>query len=127
MDILDFRDYCLSLPLTEECTPFDETTLVYKIGGKMYACADMERFTRIALKCDPDRALLLRERYAEIRPAWHFNKRHWIDVVPDGDLPERFIREQIRHSYLLVLEQNVTPRALREEILAYINKKGLPE
>ena len=51
MDVLAFRDYCLSLPLTEECTPFDETTLVYKVGGKMYAYADMENFGRVAVKC----------------------------------------------------------------------------
>ncbi|MDD7038413.1 MAG: MmcQ/YjbR family DNA-binding protein, partial [Alistipes senegalensis] len=57
MDVLSFRDYCLSLPLTEETTPFDETTLVYKIGGKMYACADMEAFEWIAVKCDPDEAI----------------------------------------------------------------------
>lgn len=54
MDVLSFRDYCLSLPLTEESTPFDETTLVYKIGGKMYACADMNDFGQVAVKCDPD-------------------------------------------------------------------------
>ena len=54
MDVLAFRDYCLSLPFTEECTPFDETTLVYKVGGRMYAFADMVGFERIALKCDPE-------------------------------------------------------------------------
>ena len=54
MDVLAFRNYCLSLPFTEECTPFDETTLVYKVGGRMYAFADMVGFERIALKCDPE-------------------------------------------------------------------------
>lgn len=122
-----FRDYCLSLPLTEETTPFDETTLVYKIGGKMYACADMARFGHIAVKCDPDEALALRERHAEIDGARHFDKRHWNGIRTDGDLPDRFIREQIRNSYLLVLRQNVTPRALRDEILAYVEQHGLPE
>ena len=62
MDVLSFRDYWLSLPLTEETTPFDETTLVYKIGSKMYACADMETFEWIAVKCDPDEAVRQRER-----------------------------------------------------------------
>ena len=110
MDVLSFRDYCLSLPLTEETTPFDETTLVYKIGGKMYACADMETFEWIAVKCDPDEAIALRERYEEVNPAFHFNKVHWI-----------------RNSYLLVLRQSVTPRTRREEILRYIEEHGLPE
>lgn len=127
MDILEFRDYCLSLPLTEETTPFDETTLVYKIGGRMYACADMADFGWIAVKCDPDEALRLRERYPEVNAAWHFNKRHWNGIRPDGDLPDAFIREQIRNSYLLVVRRNVTPRTLREEILRYVAERGLPE
>ena len=60
MDILELRRYCLSLPLAEECTPFDETTLVFKIGGKMFCYTDMVEFRWIAVKCDPDRAVLLR-------------------------------------------------------------------
>lgn len=89
MDVLSFRDYCLSLPLTEESTPFDETTLVYKIGGKMYACADMNDFGQVAVKCDPDEAVRLRERYEEIGPAYHFNKTHWNGIRTAGDLPGR--------------------------------------
>ena len=127
MDVLSFRDYCLSLPLTEESTPFDETTLVYKIGGKMYACADMIDFGWVAVKCDPDEAIRLREQYEEIGPAYHFNKTHWNGIRTAGDLPDAFIREQIRNSYLLVVRRNVTPRARREEILARIGELGLPE
>lgn len=127
MDILEFRDYCLSLPLTEECTPFDETTLVYKIGGKMYACADMAEFGHIAVKCDPDEALRLREQYPEVSIAHHFNKRHWNGIRTDGDLPDAFLREQIRNSYLLVLRTNVTPKKLRDEISDYVKLHGLPE
>ncbi len=127
MDVLSFRDYCLSLPLSEECTPFDETTLVYKIGGRMYACADMDDFCRIAVKCDPDEALGLRERYPEVTTAPHFNKRHWNGIRTDGDLPDAFLREQIRNSYLLVVRRNVTPRALRDEILDCIERCGVPD
>ena len=128
MDVLAFRDYCLSLPFTEECTPFDETTLVFKVGGRMFTYAGMEDFRRLAVKCDPDEALLLRERYPdEVTPAWHTNKRLWNDVRTTGDLPDAFIRAQIRNSYLLVLRQNVTPKSLREEILAYVGEHGLPE
>ena len=123
MDVLAFRDYCLSLPFTEECTPFDETTLVYKV-----AFADMVGFERIALKCDPEEALLLRERYPdEVTPAWHTNKRLWNDVRTTGDLPDAFIRAQIRNSYLLVVRRSVTPRSLREEILRHVEEHGLPE
>lgn len=127
MDVLTFRDYCLSLPLTEESTPFDETTLVYKIGGRMYACADMVDFEQIAVKCDPAEALRLRERYPEISTARHFHKEHWNGIAVSGDLPDSFIREQIRNSYMLVLQRNVTPKALREELLAYVAEHGLPE
>lgn len=124
---MTFRDYCLSLPMSEECTPFDETTLVYKVGGRMYAYVDMVEFAEIAVKCDPDEAILLRERYAEIVPAFHSNKKHWNGIRTAGDLPDAFIREQVRNSYMLVLRQNVTPRTLRDEILAYVEQKGLPE
>ncbi len=127
MDLLSFRDYCLSLPMTEESTPFDETTLVYKVGGRMYACADMTDFATVAVKCDPDEAIALRERYPEVTAAYHFNKRHWNGIRTDGDLPDAFLREQIRRSYLLVLHRNVTPRALRDEILDYVGRHGLPE
>lgn len=127
MDVLTFRDYCLSLPLAEETTPFDETTLVYKVGGKMFACADMVDFEWVAVKCDPVEALSLREQYDEVGTAPHFNKQHWNGIRTTGDLPDAFIRAQIRNSYMLVLRRNVTPKALREEILAYVEAHGLPE
>lgn len=126
MDLLAFRDYCLSLPMTEETTPFDETTLVYKIGGRMYAMADLADFGAIAVKCDPERADALRDAYPEITPAYHMNKRMWNDVRADGDLPDPFVREQIRNSYLLVLRGHVTPKARREEIMSYVSQHGLP-
>ncbi|MEG1610992.1 MAG: MmcQ/YjbR family DNA-binding protein [Alistipes sp.] len=126
MDVLTFRDYCLSLPLTEETTPFDEVTLVYKIGGKMFAYADMVDFGRFAVKCDPDEAVALRDQHTEITPGFHMNKRHWNTIATTGDLPDAFLREQIRNSYRLVL-RGITPRARREEIEQYIKKTGLPE
>lgn len=124
--VLGFRDYCLSLPLSGEPTPFDETTLVCKIGGRMYACADRAEFGCIAVECDPGAAIALRERYAEAEPACRFNKKHWTGIRTTGDLPHACIREQIRRSCLLVLE-GVAPRARREEIRACIEKSGLPE
>lgn len=127
MDVLTFRDYCLSLPLAEECTPFDETTLVYKIGGRMFALADMVDFSAFSVKCDPDEAIALRERYPEVTGGRHLSKRHWNTIRTEGDLPDAFLREQIRNSYLLVLRKNVTPRALRDEIQACVDACGLPE
>ena len=100
MDILEDRDYCLSLPFVEESTPFDETTLVFKVGGRMFTYAGMEDFRRLAVKCDPDEAVGLRERYEGVEAAWHGNKRLWNDLYVDRDLSDAFVREQIRRSYM---------------------------
>jgi len=127
MDVIEYRDYCLSLPHAEECTPFDETTLVYKVGGRMFTYASMEEFRRLAVKCDPEEALALRERYEGVEPAFHSDKRHWNDLWVDRDLTDSFLRRQIRNSYLLVLRKNVTPRSLRDAILADVGRHGLPE
>ena len=120
MDILDFREYVLSLPLVEECTPFDETTLVYKIGGRMFACADMEEFDRLTVKHDPYEGEALRDRYAEITPAFHFNKRYWSSLSVGGDLPDALIRSLIRNSYFYTLRNTVTPKRLREELMRQV-------
>ena len=86
-----------------------------------------ERFRAGGRECDPDEAVRLRERYEEIGPAYHFNKTHWNGIRTAGDLPDAFIREQIRNSYLLVVRRSVTPRSLREEILRHVEEHGLPE
>jgi predicted DNA-binding protein (MmcQ/YjbR family) len=125
MDVLEFRQYCLSLPLVEETTPFDETTLVYKVGGKMFCYTDMVDFEWIALKCEPGEAIELRERYPGlVTPAYHGNKKHWNGVNTRGELPDRFIKEQLRGSYLLVAK-NITPKTLRDEVAAAIEKSGM--
>ena len=117
MSIEEIRNYCLSLPYTAETMPFDDTTIVYKVGGKWFAVADLEASDKVVVKCDPDIAIELRDRHEEVTPAWHFNKRHWNAISLVGDLTEGFIYEQIRNSYMLVIHKNVTPRALRLEIL----------
>ena len=114
MDIIELRDFCLSLPHVEEATPFDETTLVYKIGGKIFALTDIATTGWINLKCDPDKALELRERYPEITPGWHMNKRHWNTVDTEGDLPDEMIRDLIRESYRLVFQ--TLPQALKNDL-----------
>ena len=114
MDIFELREFCLSLPATEETTPFDETTLVYKVAGKMFLLTDMTDSRWINVKCDPDRAVELRETYEEVSPGWHMNKRHWNTVRTDGDLPAGLIREWIRDSYLLVVKS--LPKTIRDEM-----------
>lgn len=120
MSIEEIRNFCLSLPYSEETLPFDDTTLVYKVAGKMFAVTDLEHSDRVVVKCDPDLAIELRDRHEEISAAWHFNKRHWNAISLNGDLSERFIFEQIFNSYMLVINLNVTPVATRREIVAVV-------
>ncbi len=118
MDIIEAREFLLSLPNAEEVQPFQgDEALIYKIGGKWFAAYIFERPRYLAVKCHPDRAILLRDEHAAITPAWHFNKRHWNDLCIDM-LPDEVVRREIRHSYLTVIRQNVTPKALRTELLA---------
>lgn len=115
MNVEDFREYCLSLPGAVETTPFDDVTPVYKVGGKMFALASINNAENwIALKCDPEYAIELRDRYPEITPAYHFNKRHWNGIDLGGDLPDKFIRELTKNSYDLVVAG--LPRRVREEL-----------
>lgn len=122
MSIEEVRNFCLSLPYTEETLPFDDTTLVYKVGGRMFAVTSLEQPDRVVVKCDPDLAIELRDRYEEITSAWHFNKRHWNAICLTGDLGEQLILEQIYNSYMLVIRLNVTPVALRREILSVLER-----
>jgi predicted DNA-binding protein (MmcQ/YjbR family) len=103
MHIQEFYEYCLNLKGAEESFPFDDRTLAFKVGGKIFAITDVEDFEFINLKCDPDRALELREKHAEIVPGWHMNKKHWNSVNPHGDLDDNLIKELILHSYDLIL------------------------
>lgn len=120
MSIEEVRNFCLALPYSQETMPFDDNTLVYKVAGKMFAVTDLVHNDRVVVKCDPDIAIELRDRYEEVCSAWHFNKRHWNSIRLTGDLSNRFIYEQIFNSYMLVIKCNVTPVALRREILSVV-------
>ena len=127
MDIVDLREYILSLPLVEECQPFGDDAVVYKVGGRMFACCVLDFAERIAVKCQPDRAVLLRDEYlSAITPAWHFNKKHWNDIYFE-QLPREVVEREIRHSYITVICENVTPKALREEIMAIVRQAGVED
>ena len=105
MNIEDFRTYCLSKPGTEECLPFDQDTLVFKVMGKMFALTSLsEEVFTVNLKCDPDRAVELREAHHEIQPGYHMNKNHWNTISFEGKLKNAFLRELIDHSYDLVVK-----------------------
>lgn len=98
------HDYCLSLKGTEACFPFNETTLVFKVMGKMFCVGDIEAFNEITVKAEPEEALKLREQYDQIRPGYHMNNRHWITVAFDG-MNEGFIFALIERSYQLVVQK----------------------
>ncbi len=105
MNIETFRDYCLVKKGVTEETPFGEDTLVYKVMGKMFALTGLESDPfRFNLKCDPDRAIELREEYTDIIPGYHMNKQHWNTVIAGNfQVPEKLQRELIDHSYELVV------------------------
>ena len=99
MNIESAREYCLSLPQVTEDFPFDETTLVFRIGGKIFAMLDLENTEWFVLKCQPEYAIELRERYPDIAPAWHMNKKHWNQLNLYGNLPDDLVQSLIQHSY----------------------------
>jgi predicted DNA-binding protein (MmcQ/YjbR family) len=116
MNIEELREFCLSLPYAEETFPFDQYTLVFKVGGKMFGLTGLDSpELSINLKCDPDKATELRERYPAVQPGYHMSKKHWNTVFIDGSIPRKQIEEWIIESYQLVL--NSLPRKIRDEIM----------
>jgi predicted DNA-binding protein (MmcQ/YjbR family) len=107
------REFCLSLKAVTESFPFDDDALVFKVMGKMFALTSLEEKT-INLKCDPEKAIALREQYPSVTPGYHMNKKYWNTVRLDGSIPEKLIREWIVDSYSLVVEG--LPKKLRTEV-----------
>lgn len=117
MNVESLREYCLSLPLATEDFPFDETTLVFRVVGKIFAMLDLERPDVVSLKCNPDYALQLREEHPEISGAWHMNKKYWNQVNLSGHLEDEFVQGLVRHSCAEVVKKLTRKeRAEHEEI-----------
>ena len=115
MHIEKIREYCLAKPGTSESFPFNETTLVFKVMGKMFALAGLDNIPlTINLKCDPERAIHLREQYPEVAPGYHMNKKHWNTITIEDHLDDELIEEWIDHSYQLVVDK--LPKKKRETI-----------
>jgi predicted DNA-binding protein (MmcQ/YjbR family) len=115
MDLAQFREYCLSKAHATEGTPFGSDVLVFKVGGKMFALAPLDDVPpRVNLKCDPDVASELRDRYEQVRPGYHMNKKHWNTVEIDSGIPEVELRMMIDHSYELVTKS--LPKAERKKL-----------
>jgi predicted DNA-binding protein (MmcQ/YjbR family) len=112
MQVDSFRDYCLNKAGATESSPFGPEHVVFKVGGKMFGLLALDEVPASAnLKCDPDRALELRDRYEEVQPGYHMNKKHWNTVVIGGGIPDAELRAMIDHSYELVLRS--LPKAKR--------------
>lgn len=115
MNIESFREYCLKKAATIETTPFGPDNIVFKVEGKMFALAALDEVPpAVNLKCDPDLALELRDRYEQVTPGYHMNKKHWNTVVLDGVIPGREIKKMIDDSYQLVVQS--LPKAKREKL-----------
>ena len=114
MDIIYFRDYCLSKSGTTEDTPFDKDTLCFRVGGKIFAITDMLHFESINLKCDPDIAIELREKYSGIQPGFHMNKKHWNTVSCDGSVSDSLILKLADDSYDLIFYS--LPKKVQEDL-----------
>jgi predicted DNA-binding protein (MmcQ/YjbR family) len=103
MDLPDVIAHIISKPGAVETTPFGPDTLVFKVGGNMFALTTPAEYpARLNLKCDPERSMVLRDEYESIIPGYHMNKRHWNTLILDGGVPSKMIRELIDHSYELV-------------------------
>ena len=114
MTLDHFREHCLSLKGITEQLPFDENTLVFKVMGKMFALCNMLTFEYCNLKCDPEKAIVLREEHSEVTPAWHMNKKHWNSVSFMGNLSDQQIEQWVKDSYNLVVKN--MPKKLREQL-----------
>ena len=104
MNIEAIREYCLSLPNTSECFPFDNTTLVFKVGTKMFGLVKLEQPFSMNLKCEPERAIELREQYTFVKPGFHMNKKHWNTIDDIEQVPSHQLKSFINDSYNLVFK-----------------------
>jgi predicted DNA-binding protein (MmcQ/YjbR family) len=105
MNIESLREYCLSKNNVTESFPFDDETLVFKVEGKIFALINLEGELSLNLKCDPELALELRERYQAVTPGYHMNKKYWNTVSLDGTIPDKEVFSWIDHSYEQVLKK----------------------
>ena len=119
MNIETYFEYCLSKKGVTEHFPFDQDTLVFKVGGKMFALSSMKAWENgnpsLNLKCDPDRAEELRAQYDDIEPGFHMSKTHWNTVKINRAVTDTFLKELIDHSYELVF--NSLTKKIQAEIL----------
>ena len=122
MDAEAIREYCLKKKgKVTEGFPFGEDVLVFKIEGKVFLLLMLDdRPLSMNLKCNPELAIELRERYEAVRPGYHMNKKHWNTVVLDGSVPTQEIRKMIDHSYEQIVRG--LKKSIREKLLRGTNQ-----
>jgi predicted DNA-binding protein (MmcQ/YjbR family) len=104
VNLEDIRDFALSLPAVSEDLPFGPDTLVFKVYGKIFMLFSLDQIEQsVNLKCDPEKAIELRDRYSEVVPGFHMNKKHWNTIHLQGNITQKLLREWIQDSYRLVV------------------------
>jgi predicted DNA-binding protein (MmcQ/YjbR family) len=114
MNIADFHDFCLTLTGVTAETPFGPDTLVFKVGGKLFALTDINTFASVNLKCDPEHAIELREAYDFVLPGYHMNKKHWNTVLIGTGATDTQVRKWTIDSYNLIVTS--LPKAQRADL-----------
>ncbi|MDR0865308.1 MAG: MmcQ/YjbR family DNA-binding protein [Candidatus Symbiothrix sp.] len=113
MNIEELHEYCLSLKGATDCFPFDEVSMVLKVANKMFALIPLDALElQIALKCDPEKAIELREEYACVEPAYHFNKKYWNTIYPNREMSDSNVKFWIQHSVDEVIKK--LPKKLQD-------------
>lgn len=114
MNIEELNDYCMSLKGVSESFPFDDVSLVLKVENKMLAVIPLDSLElQISVKCDPEKAIELRERYSCVTPAWHFNKKHWNTIYLNREMNDDEVKHWICHSIDEVMKKQ--PKRVRDE------------
>lgn len=114
MNIEALRSFCLSLKGAKEGMPFDDKTLVFSVQGKMFCATSIDDYHSINVKCNPEKAILLREQYEDVMPGYHMNKKHWNSVSVNGEISIKLLEEWITHSYNLVVSS--LPKKIQQEM-----------
>lgn len=115
MNIETLREYCLCKPGVEETLPFGPDTLVFKAFGKIFLLTSLdEEQLRFNVKCDPEKAIELREEFSSVLPGYHMNKKHWNTIIVDGSVSLKQIKEWIDHSYDLVTKKKTKERSAKK-------------
>lgn len=116
MNIEELRTYCLSKKGVTEDLPFGPDTLVFKVLDKIFLLTGMGNPLQFNVKCDPEKAVSLRDEFPCVKPGYHMNKKHWNTITVDGSVSEKLLNEWINHSY----EQVVSglPKSKQKELLS---------